>query len=303
MAEFNIEDYNTREFWKENSKYNGEQLAKLYGGWGSVWRRRIVKAKASYPEFYPKEVVKVSKGVCYYDLHYPAHNKELWTNFLEYVKDLKPDVFVFGGDNLDMEVVSHWTKGKHRRIEGTRLKEDYDGFTRDILEPLERVLPDGCRKIFLEGNHELWVERYIDEHPEVEGFFEVRRNLPLDDWEWYDYGTAAEVGKLFFIHGEFVNQHNAMKTVQTFGRNVVYGHGHTLQAFVATTPLDVQSHMAMQIPCTCEINPHYRKNRPNGWLNGFGVFYNLPNGNFNLLPVIATDNKFVAPNGKFYDRG
>lgn len=293
-------DFNSKEFWENNFQHNGEQLARMYGGWGSSWRKRITRAKKNFPNVFPKETVEVKKGICIYDLHYPKHNKELWANILDHIDDLKPDVFVFGGDNLDMEVVSHWTKGKHRRIEGTRLKEDYDGFVRDILEPLEKVLPKDCRKIFLEGNHEVWVERYIDEHPEVEGFFEVRNNLPLQDWEWYDYGDHAIVGKLYFIHGVFVNQHNAMKTVQTFGRNIIYGHGHTLQAFVSTTPLDTQSHMAMQIPCSCEMNPHYRKNMPNGWLNGFGEFFVLPDGSFNMLPVIATDDKFVAPNGKLY---
>ena len=52
--------------------------------------------------------------------------------------------------------------------------------------------------------------------------------------------------------------------------------------------------------CGCALNPHYRRHAPNSWLNGFGVFYVYPNGNFQLYPVISVDGTFIAPNGRIY---
>jgi hypothetical protein len=169
-----------------------------------------------------------------------------------------------------------------------------------VLDPLDEVLSDECRRIFMLGNHERWAEDYIDAHPEVEGYFEVANNLDLARWELYEYGQSAEVGKLHFIHGAYCNEFSAKKTVTTYHRNVVYGHGHTFQAHTEVTPLDADAHTAVQIPCACDLNPDYARNQPNRWLSGFGVFYVNPNGTFNLYTVIAVDGHFTAPSGTHY---
>ena len=286
-----------REWWEANCHLSSRKLETIYGGDSGNWRRQKRQARESFPDLWAD---LPRKGICVFDLHHPCHDKKLWANILRFTADFDPDVFVFGGDNQDLEVVSHWVGNKRRRIEGKRLKKDYENFNRDVLEPLSEILRDDAERHYLLGNHEDWVEQYIDEHPEVEGFFEIRSNLDLEDWQVYDYGQSAKVGKLHFLHGEYVNLHNAHKTAQVYGRNVAYGHGHTYQAHTITTPLDVESHSAVQIPCACTLNPHYRLNKPNAWLNGFGVFYVQPNGNFNLFPVIAVDGSFIAPNGVTY---
>lgn len=287
----------TPRWWGEHGQKSGEQLARENGGDPANWRR----AKRKYGTNNPPKVTPIRKGVCVYDLHHPYHNKRLWANILRFCEDFEPDAFVFGGDNLDLEVVSHWVGNRRRKVEGKRLKKDYLRFNNEVLSPLDDILSDDAERIFLLGNHEDWVEQYIDEHPEVEGFFEVRNNLDIGKWDVYEYGEVAKIGKLHFIHGTYINIHNAMKTAQVYGRNIVYGHGHTLQTHTITAPLDVESHTATQIPCACEMNPHYRRNQPNSWLNGFGVFYILPNGNFSLYPVVAVDGVFVAPNGQTYE--
>jgi hypothetical protein len=78
-----------------------------------------------------------------------------------------------------------------------------------------------------------------------------------------------------------------------YGRNVVYGHGHTFQCYTSTTPIDKESHMAMQIPCACNMNPSYMRNQPSSWLNGLAVFFIDDKGNFNLYPIIATNGGFI----------
>ncbi|MBW2595145.1 MAG: hypothetical protein JRC93_04085 [Deltaproteobacteria bacterium] len=293
--------------WKKYAPLSGEELGRRLGIDGANARRMIRKAKKD-PELIGldwfggrPEPITLRKGIAVFDLHHPHHHSKLWHNILAFTDAFEPDVFVFGGDNQDLEVISHWVGNKRRRVEGQRLKRDYTRFTKDVLAPIDDILGDDTERIYLLGNHEDWVEQYIDEHPEVEGFFEIRNNLPLDNWAVYDYGEVAKVGKLYFTHGTYINIHNAYKTAQVYARNVAYGHGHTYQAHTLTAPLDVESHTATQLPCACKINPHYRRNHPNAWVNGFGVFYVQPNGNFSLYPVIAVDGSFTAPDGTFYE--
>lgn len=289
---------NTADWWAENCHLSSRKLSGLHGGDDANWRKRIRAAKDEYPHLFGAD--KTLRGIAVFDLHYPSHDKRLWGNVLRFADDFAPDVWLFGGDDLDCEPLSHWVGDKKRKVEGKRMKRDYEGFNAEVLAPLSEVLPDHCRRIKLTGNHEDWIEQYIDEHPEVEGFLEMERNLDLDGWEVIEYGKAAVIGKLYAIHGDYCNQHHAMKTVQVYGRNVMYGHTHTYQAHTKITPLDDDAHNSVNIPCACHMNPHYARNKPNAWLSGFGVFYVRPDGSFNLYPVIAVDGHFTAPDGTTY---
>jgi len=285
----------TPAWWSEHGWKAGEHLAREFGGDGAHWRRA---KRAQNPDTEP---LGVRKGIAVFDLHHPMHDKKLWKNILKFAADFDPDIFVFGGDNMDMEVVSHWVGNKRRKVEGKRIKHDYAAFNRDVLDPLSVILDEDTERVFHLGNHEAWVEQYIDEHPEVEGYFEVRNNLNLEGWKVLDYGETHKYGHLYSMHGTYCNIHNAYKTAQVYGRSVMYGHGHTYQAHTLVTPLDSLPYAATQIPCACHTNPSYRLNQPNAWVTGFAVFYVQPNGCFNLYPVIAIDGVFTAPDGTIYE--
>lgn len=248
----------------------------------------------------PSNIEKeIKTGVCVFDVHFPNHNQALWNNILKVVGELKPDYFVFGGDNLDMEEVNHWEieKGNKRGMEGKRLRKTYDGFNAEILDKLK--LPDYCRRVFLLGNHELWLEQYIDKIPELEGFAELERNLHLDNWEIIPYRQTVKIGKIYFHHGEYTCKYHASKMVDTFERNMVYGHMHTLQVHTKITPIDGEAHASYSMPCACNLNPQYMKDKPSSWVNGFGVFYIQPGGNFNIYPIVSFNGHFIF-NGKYY---
>lgn len=200
-----------------------------------------------------------------------------------------------------MDAVNHWEleKGNRRGMEGKRLRKTYDDFNAKILDNLNPQLPDTCRKIFLLGNHELWLEQYIDKIPELEGFAEIERNLNLKDWEIIPYRQTIKIGKIYFHHGEYTSKYHASKMVDVYERNIVYGHMHSPQSFTKVTPVDGDAHMAISMPCACEMNPQYMKDKPSAWVNGFGVFYIHPDNNFNIYSVIATKGHFVIAS-KYY---
>ena len=201
---------------------------------------------------------------------------------------------------MDMTSVSHWLhdKGDKRHLEGKRLRQEYDSFQSDVLNQLD--LPRKCRKIFLLGNHCEWIEKYIDRIPELEGFAEIEKCLDLKSWEVIPYHKTAKIGKLYFTHGDFTGIHHSKKTVDTFEKNIVYGHAHTLQIHTKVTPIDGDAHSAISMPCACDMNPDYMRDKASAWVSGFGVFYIQPNGNFNVYPVISSKGSFIL-NGKYYE--
>lgn len=243
----------------------------------------------------------IKTGICVFDCHFPNHNKKLWENIVQVIKDIKPDYFVFGGDNLDMDAVNHWEieKGNKRGMEGKRLRKAYDDYNSEILDQINQSLPDYCRKIWMKGNHCNFLERYIDKIPELEGFAEIERNLHLKDWEIYEYRQTVKIGKIYFHHGEYTSKYHASKMVDVFEKNIIFGHCHTFQSHTKVTPVDGEAHTAISMPCACDMNPMYMKNKPSAWVNGFGVFYIMPNGNFNIYPVISSKDHFIF-NGKYY---
>ena len=91
---------------------------------------------------------KPKVGIAVYDLHFPLHQSILWANILTLAAEIKPDYFILGGDNLDMTPLSHWIhdKGEARKLEGKRIKEDYENFNRDVIDPLNEILR-GCENI------------------------------------------------------------------------------------------------------------------------------------------------------------
>ena len=247
---------------------------------------------------------KVKVGIGVWDLHYPDYDPLLWDNILKVIHDYKPNYFIFGGDNMNMTAADHWLHDKNaiREMEGRRIGKDYAGFKTLILKPLEKALPKYCKKIWHNGNHEDWIKLAIDKDPQGEGYWEIEKNLHLKKhgWKTYEYGEVSKIGKLYFTHGEYTNKYHAFKTVSTFERNIVYGHTHTFQVYVKTSPLDNEPHIGVSVPAACRRNPEYRKNRPNSWVNGFLIFFIRPKGYFNLYPIVAVNGQFVAPNGKLY---
>lgn len=233
-------------------------------------------------------------GIAVFDLHAPEHVKPLWKNILKLCADAKPDVFIFGGDNMDMQELSHWIHGRGdmRTLEGKRIKQEYQNFQRDILDPLEKVLKKSCEKHYMFGNHEDWAELAINQNPQGEGYWEVQNNLDLSKWKVYKYGEIVKVGKMHFIHGTYTNDSHAKKHVTTYERNIFYGHLHDFQTYTKITPVDNDPHMGMSIPCACHLNPDYMRNKPNRWLNGFLIFEINDDGTFQAHPIISTDGSF-----------
>lgn len=251
---------------------------------------------------------KPLKGIALYDLQYPKHNPNLLKVVEKYLKSEKWDYLIYGGDNMDMDAISHWSiDGENNRaLEGKRLKNDYKGFSEMLLRH-KKLVGKKCKIYFFIGNHEENPDRFVDKHPTLEGMIEILSNLPLKeiDAQIIKPRDFLKLGKIYFIHGDinsgqYAPQNHAKKIVDIYNRNVVYGHHHSLMVHTKISPAGInETHTAFSIPCMADTNPDWAKNKPNAWINGFATFY-ITKNNFSVFPVVAINNSFISPEGKYY---
>ena len=251
------------------------------------------------------KIKPIRKAILLADTHHDHHSIESLKLVNAFLKDEKPDYLVYMGDMLDMDVVSYFAQGKPRLIEGKRLKTAYDKFDEDILSPHEKIVGKKCKKIYIMGNHEYRIQTFLDEHPEGEGILEPENYLKLKErgWEVIPYATPKsfyQLGKLILMHGYCHPKYHASKVVTEYVRNVIYGHVHTPQSFFHNTAADQKDfHSAHCLPCLSDTNPEWLKGKPNSWVNGFGIVYFFPNGDFTFYPIYIVNNRFIW-NGKIY---
>lgn len=237
-------------------------------------------------------MTKQVTGVSLFDIHYPHENKKALKAVFQFIKDEKPDVLVLGGDQLNMDCVSHWSRELLRQRENNRIVRTYDMFNKELITPIEN-LSHWKEKVWIRGNHELWADQYVDNNPELEGLIEPESYLRLKKrgWNIIEFNNSYKIGKLAIIHGLYVNEFHAKKTLMTWGESqcIYYGHKHDISTYSAVyRGGDGQPRLAQSCGCLCDMNPDYMKNRPSNWIHGFLYFTIRPDGKFTamVIPII-----------------
>jgi len=251
----------------------------------------------------------IKRGIILADLQFPNHNPVLLDNVERYMRTRKWDFCVILGDFFDMDAISHhaYESGNIRAIEGKRLKKDYQEGER-ILRRWRKIVGEKCKMYFFMGNHEEWGDEFVDKYPGLEGLIEVKANMPFKELniEVVEPRNFIKIGKIVFVHGDVVggkyqSVHHAKKALDIYSRNIVYGDKHTLQVHTKLSPAGIdETHTAYSIPCLANTNPAWAENRPNSWLNGFGVFeLSDTSGQFTIHPVVSVKNGFVMDGNEY----
>lgn len=230
------------------------------------------------------------------DLHFPKIDRPAWRCLLDYLSRNKVAGFVFLGDQFDNQDISHHTKGKPGLRRRGRFHLDEVEFESQILTPLEKVLSRGCKRFWLEGNHDNWSLELGEEQPELIGKLYRPDNLKLADrgWTVVPLGRAFRYGKLWFAHGETLSgQNHSKKAVETFCRNLVYGHFHSPQSWTKVLPQDQsQKWMSQCVAVLGDTNPSYLEGKPHAWVNGFAIVeYHGSEKTFNLYNVVVSKGR------------
>ena len=227
------------------------------------------------------------------DTHFSAKDgvNPVWEMFREFGKNFKPDRTIDLGDIASWGVISRFNKMKMRHLEGRRIREELD-FINHRLDEVESFSP---KHVLLEGNHDRWLEEYIDEHPELEGMLEYENTLmqgrdfeyiPLDDQPYWHNGTA-------FLHGWYAGKTAHKRHLEIIDANLFHGHVHK-PAVEYKVSLSRGLIQAWSIPCLTTTRPEYNRAQPKDHVQGFMVLYHdFENNVIAPYPVLVQNGYFL----------
>ena len=236
------------------------------------------------------------------DVHLEADDNKVSREYKavrKFAKQQQFDEIVLLGDFMNVTALSHWAadKRQRRKMENQRWLEECHAANRE-LNYLQRCSPS---VVYLGGNHESWVDQYVDKYPEMEGVVEIpnmlrlkQRGIPWlpDLYKLEDKSKIFHLGHLKLIHGDYIGTHHAKKHLKEYGCNIMYGHTHRRQ----THSLDAyfqRPHHAYGIGCLCFDDYSYLNGKPSNWDKEFAtVEYSTTSGLFQVNVYDIIDGKF-----------
>lgn len=210
-----------------------------------------------------------------FDIHRSAVNGPFWQAILFWLRDVRPEVVILGGDVEDWEGFSRHVPD-HLAANGADAFSYYRLCLREVREA------SGGRVVVLEGNHEEWVANYMNKDAATARLIGLVQTVEeVTHEEGCDYirrdAQPFQVGELDAYHGHqlfagrFAPTHHAAKVAQVYGRpgrTAVYGHVHVRQDF--TLPGLGGNRRARAFGCARSIQPQWRKGVLTGWVPEIG---------------------------------
>lgn len=244
-------------------------------------------------------------GVVWGDAHSPEHDRKAVNVLCKVIDSVNPDVLIDIGDSGEFSSINAWNKAKPRLQEGQRLVHDLKSMY-GLSEEIASYAREDASFIKMMGNHENWVERFIDRFPELEGLpgINIAETYEKLGWDVIPWGEFHSEGKLMFHHGDRRGYQTKWHSGQwaSMGHSIVYGHRHDFQSFTHETlgaNGKPSKHRAWCIGCLRGLKPNWMDNRKNNWQQGFGIFYIRPGGWFQFYPVDIVNGKVIW-NGKVF---
>lgn len=261
----------------------------------------------------------MTKVLCIGDAHVePGY--DVRTRFLQlskYIVETKPDVIVQMGDFLSMSALSHWDRNKRLLMEGRRYTDDLSCGKYAIKKLFSHInvwnaaCPKTKKKrytpklVWLDGNHEEWLPKYLENHPELKGMFDIKRDLGLYELEqtyeveYVDYGKWAMIDGIAFTHapitgnGRPVSGETATKSsLNLFDTSVVFAHTHRLEFQSTNRHGRTALQQALSVGCFFEHDFDYCKIANNKFWRGVVMLETHGDGTFDYETVsLAALNK------------
>lgn len=260
-------------------------------------KRKVVRSTKPQP---------LRRAFVFSDMQIPYHSESAISIALQVCKDYKPTHCIIIGDFMDYKPLLGKAKRKRPDISTDELKAldlEFIQASR-ILAEVEKVLPTGCVKIFLKGNHEDRANKEI-EKPDGDYWkklidIDVRLGLSQAGWRVLEYNDNIALGHLHFTHGSFFNDAHAKQHAVKYGKNVMYGHTHQVQVYTHPSPVRELPVFAASIGCLADVNPEWQRGKPNSHDHAFATVDFDESGNF--FPSIhrIIRGKLVIPFGKTY---
>ena len=239
-------------------------------------------------------------GDCHVGLDKSLDRFDLVSNL---IWDRKPDYIVIMGDFMDMDCLSRWDKDKRQKMEGRRYyKEIAQG--NEALDRLFRSVMEGKTKarrskrksyfpgiIYLEGNHEERLRRYLEYDPTFEGHVTIPKDMCLKDRGilWVPYREYYYINDIGFTH----IPHNKIKPISGIDvttkamkecttKSVVFGHTHELA--MSNRHVEGMPHLQQSLNVGCFIDRRfdYTRGKVTNYWRGVILMYAWKPGRFDI---------------------
>ena len=245
----------------------------------------------------PKSALK--RAVVTPDKHFPYADMPAIKVVCKAIEIVKPNIYIDLGDTGEWENFSHW---KWKRKRKPPLEHMIPQLETDVIdvnngmdiidESLDKV---NCEeKHFCEGNHELWMQMFVEEHPYLPKYMPANA-LKLRDrgYKYHPCGKLLKIGKMNFYHGHhYGGQYHTANHLRKLGGNVMYGHWHDLQHMTATHMDGAKG--AWSIGCLKDMSPEKNEwlgNRKINWAHAFAIVDFYGKGRFTVDVVQIIDGR------------
>lgn len=211
-----------------------------------------------------------------------------------YIAAKQPDVIVMIGDWYDMQSLSSYDKGM-LSAEGRRVKADIDAGD-EALEILESYIKSvkgyTPRKVVTLGNHEDRINRFVNTHPEFDGYIGTDKlAFHKLDWEVSPFLTPVNIEGINFVHyiqnvmtgkplsGTVVNM------LKTVGESFVMGHKQVLEHTLRYLPLSGKPQIGIIVGACYDHDESYKGVQGNHHFRGCVMLYECQEGSAMSKPV------------------
>jgi predicted phosphodiesterase len=234
------------------------------------------------------------------DTHAPYHDERAWRLMLRVARTFKPQTIVHQGDFADFYAVSSHSKDPGR---AKTLKDELK-VVKKLRGQLDRL--GAKRKVFIEGNHEDRLRRYLeDKAPELFDLFDTDSLLQLSEngWEFVPYKQHTQIGKLRLTHDTGNSgKYTTTRALEAFQHSVVIGHHHQIQYQVegdATGKYRVGAQFGW-LGDVKQVDYMQRIKALRSWALGFGVGYRDEKTNLVYLTPVPIVNYTACVEGRIY---
>jgi UDP-2,3-diacylglucosamine pyrophosphatase LpxH len=233
------------------------------------------------------------------DLHAPFYSRPGWDLLLQVARDLQPHTIVIIGDFADFYAVSAHDKNPERAHTFDQELDVVDACL-DQLDALGAV-----DKLYIEGNHEDRLRRYLMKNPALHGVVSTERLLRLKErgWQFVPYKHHDSRGAIHFTHDVGAAGRNAVfRALDTYQHSVVSGHTHRFQYIVegsAVGDVKISAMFGWLGDVECVDYMTMAKARKD-WALGFGVGYWDASSGYVYLSPLPIVHSTVCFNGRVY---
>ncbi len=195
-----------------------------------------------------------------------------------YIKETKPSHIVSIGDFLSVDSLSAWDRNKRLAMEGRRYEKELEVGNK-ALDYIDSACSTSYRptKVYIEGNHEDRLTRYVEEYPELEGKMSIQKDLSLvkRSWVWVPYKSDYNINGVSFTHvpilgnGRAISRPNICeKALRLYHNSVVFGHDHGLYHAMEHRHNAPHLNQALSVGCFFDHTADYAKGSKTDYWRG-----------------------------------